>query len=124
MPPRPSVPPLDEVIGFHPSIRFVVTARKDGKILDAVKRRGVVSLEPSSEMNTVTERFAIAGGLAHASDSYFGVPQAIIIKREKMVELLFPIEERLVIVSATPDFPLGKTSQLEKLLKRMVATDG
>ena len=119
VPQTPEVPRLDEVIGFDPSIRFVVTAGQDGAILDAVKRRGVVSLEPSSEMKTITERYAIAGGLAHASSAYFGSPLTIIIRREKLVELLFPVGDVFVIVSATPRFPLKKTGELEKLLKSM-----
>jgi hypothetical protein len=112
-------PRFDEAIGFHPSIRFVVTARKDGTILDAVKRRGVVSLEPSSEMRTITERFAIAHGLSQADDRNFGRTQTIIVRREKLVELIFPIADRLVIISATPKFPLGKIVELEKLLKSL-----
>jgi len=115
----PPVPRLDEVIGFHPSIRFVVTARRDGTILDAVKRRGVTSLEPSTEMKTITERFAIAHGLSQASDSYFGMTQTIIIRREKLFEMVFPMGDRLVIVTTTPKFPLGKVSDLEKLLRSL-----
>lgn len=113
------MPRLDEAIGFHPSIRFVVTAGKDGEILDAVKRRGVVSLEPSSEMRTITERFAIASGMAQASSSYFGQTRTIIVRSEKLVELLFPMSDRLIIVSANPSFPLGKTADLEKFLRSL-----
>jgi len=113
------VPRLDEAIGFHPSIRFVVTANKEGKILDAVKRRGIVSLEPTSQMRAIADRFAIAGGLANASDEYFGKPRAIIVLREKLVEMVFPIENRLVIVSATPRFPIGRIGDLEKMLKSL-----
>jgi hypothetical protein len=113
---EPPVPRLDEAIGFHPSIRFVVTASKDGKILDAVKRRGVISLEPTSEMRTVIERFAIGYGLSQPAENHFGKTLTVIIRRKKLVEMLFPIADRLVIVSATPNFPLGKTAELEKLL--------
>jgi len=116
---EPPVPRLDEAIGFHPSIRFVVTAKWNGTILDAVKRRGVASLEPSREMKAITERFAIAHGLSQASDSYFGRTQTIIIRREKLVEMVFPMADRLVIVSATPRFPLGKTAELERLLRSL-----
>jgi hypothetical protein len=113
------VPRLDEAIGFHPSIRFVVTASMNGKILDAVRRRGVVSLEPSSEMRTVTERFAIGQGLAQSTASYYGRAHAIVILTEKLVEMLFPIADSIVIVSATPNFPLGKITELEKFLKSL-----
>ena len=98
-----------------------MTTKKDGTILDAVKRRGVTSLEPSSEMKAITDRFAIAHGLSRASDSYFGRTQTIIVRREKLVEMVFPIDDRLVIVSATPKFPLGKVSDLEKLLRALGA---
>ncbi len=68
-------------------------------------------------MRTITERFAIAHGLSHADDSNFWRTQTIIIRREKLVEVIFPIADRLVIVSATPKFPLGKIGELEKLHK-------
>ena len=76
-------------------------------------------MEPSREMKTVTERYAIAAGLSQASDAYFGSAQTIIVRREKLVELVFPIKDLLVIVSATPGFPLGRTGELEKLVKKM-----
>ena len=84
------VPRLDSVIGFHPSIRFVVTSGKHGNILDAVKRRKVVSLEPSDEMRSITERYAILYGLTQSSNDYFGKPSAIVVLREKLVEMIFP----------------------------------
>jgi hypothetical protein len=97
----------------------LVTAAKDGRILDAVKRRGTVSLEPPWELGTIAERFAIAYGLSLASENYFGKTQTVIVRSEKIVELVFPIDDRLVIVSATPRFPLGKVGELEKLLRSL-----
>ena len=117
-----SVPRLDSVIGLHPSIRFVVTAGRYGTILDAVKRRGVTSLEPSSEMKIVTERYAVLYGLTQGSNSYFGRPRFIIVQREKLVELLFPFTDRLVIISAHPSFPIGKTAELGKLLQSLMSS--
>jgi len=117
---EPPVPRLDSIIGFHPSIRFVVTAGRYGTILDAIKRRGVTSLEPSSEMRTVTERYAVLYGLTQSSNDYFGKPRAIIVRRDKLVELLFPFADRMVIISAQPSFPLGKTGELEKMLQSLM----
>ena len=116
---KPSVPRLDSIIGFHPAIRFVVTAGKFGAILDAVKRRGVVSLEPSDEMRAVTERYAILYGLTQSSNDYFGGPRAIVVLGEKLIELIFPFSDRMVIISANPAFPLGKTAELQKLISSM-----
>jgi hypothetical protein len=119
MGPETPVPRLDQALGFHPSVRFVVTARKNGTILDAVKRRGVVSLEPTSELKTIIERLAIAHGLSQSSDDFFGRTRTIIIRKEKLVEMLFPIADWIVIVSARPDFPLGKTAELERFLNSL-----
>jgi hypothetical protein len=57
--------------------------------------------------------------LSLASENYFGKTQTVIVRSEKIVELVFPIADRLVIVSATPRFPLGKVGDLEKLLRSL-----
>jgi len=70
-------------------------------------------------MKTVTERFAIGNGLTQGSNSYFGKMRTNIVSREKLVEVLIPLEDRMVIFSASPSFPLGKTAEPEKLIRSL-----
>ena len=53
------------------------------------------------------------------SDLYLGRMKTIIVRREKLVELLFPLAGFMIIVSAHPAFPLDKVPKLEKLLSEL-----
>ena len=110
---------VNEVFSFHHSLRFVTLVSKDGTLLDAVKRAGLESLEPPEETERLLSRWALAKGLTSGANDYFGELKTIIVRREKLVELLFPLSEYMVIISAHPSFPLEKTSQLEGLLEKL-----
>jgi len=110
---------IASVFSFHPSLRFVTVVSKEGNLLDAVKRAGTDSLEPPEETRRIMVRWAIAKGLTSGSDRFFGEVKTIIVRRERLVEFLFPSSECMVIISAHPAFPLEKIPQLENLLRRM-----
>jgi hypothetical protein len=110
---------ISSVFEFHPSIRFVTIVNEDGKLLDAVKRAGLNPLEPPEETQKILERWGQARSLTNSSDQFFGKMKTIIVRREKLVEFLFPLTGFMVIVSAHPAFPLDKTHQLESLLIKL-----
>ena len=112
---------VKSIFGFHPSLRFVTVVSKDGTLLDAVKRAGLDSLEPQAETKKIQERWAIARSMTAGSDEYFGRMKTIVVRREKLVEMLFPASDYTVIISAHPSFPLGKIPQLESLLNNLRA---
>ena len=110
---------VTEIFTFHPSVRFVKLVDKDGKLLDSVKRAGLEALEPPEETEKLLSRWTVARGLTSGADNYFGAMKTIIVRREKLVELLFPLSEYMVIIYAHPSFPLEKTAQLEGMLNKM-----
>jgi len=99
----------------------VVIVNKYGTVLDAVKRAGLQSLEPPEETGRIVERWTIAKGLTAGTDNFFGRMKTIIVRREKLVELLFPLSDQMVIISAHPAFPLDKIPRLERLLEKLFA---
>lgn len=112
---------IASIFSFHPSVRFVVIVNKYGTVLDAVKRAGLQSLEPPEETGRIVERWTIAKGLTAGTDNFFGRMKTIIVRREKLVELLFPLSDQMVIISAHPAFPLDKIPRLERLLEKLFA---
>jgi len=111
---------LDEVVRFNPAIRFVILADNEGGILDAVKRAGVDSRETTNETRTITERYGAMFGLADQPDNYFGSAHFFIIRRDKLVELMFPVAGKIIIVAAHPSFHLEKVDGLEKLIRSIM----
>lgn len=112
---------IASIFSFHPSIRFVVVVDKYGNVLDAVKRARLESLEPPEETGRIVERWTIARGMTSGTDKFFGRMKTIIVRREKLVEMLFPSSEHMVIISAHPSFPLDRTPRLENLLDKLLA---
>ena len=110
---------ISSIFSFHPSVRFVSVVNEDGTILDSVKRAGVNPLEPPEETRKIMARWADARNLATGSDEFYGKMKTIIIRREKLVELLFPLTGFMIIIIAHPAFPLDKTPQLESLVRNL-----
>ena len=114
--------PRDQILtifAFHPSIRFVTVVSKEGRLLDAVTHTGMQSLEPPAETAKILQRWALSKGMLSGADDYFGRVKSVIVNREKLVEMLFPLSDQMVIISARPGFPIKNTPRLEKLLNRL-----
>jgi len=96
-----------------------VVVNEDGTLLDSVKRAGLSPLESPEETRKIMERWAAVKDLAAGSDEFYGKMKTIIVRREKIVELLFPLTGFMIIVVVHSAFPLDKTSQLEGHLRKL-----
>ena len=105
---------LASILSFDPSIRYVILVGGQGQPLARVDRLEASALEPPEQTTAVLQRFAIARGMTMGSDSFYGRMLTIVVRREKLVELLFPLENQMVLVGAESNFPLEKTVQLEE----------
>jgi len=92
---------------------------EDGMILDSAKRAGLNPLEPPEETRKRMERWAAAKNYLAGSDLFLGNMRTIIARREKLVELLFPFTDYMIMIGVHPAFPLDKTRQLENLLNNL-----
>jgi len=64
-------------------------------------------------------RWASAREVTSGTDELYGKMKTIIVRREKLVELLFPLTGFMIVVIVHPAFPLDKTAQLESLLRNL-----
>lgn len=110
---------IASIFSFHPSIHFVAVANEDGTLLDSVKRAGLNPLEPPEETRKSLERWAAARNTLADSDRFLGSMKSIIVRRDKLVELLFPMPNFIIMIGVHPAFPLDKTPQLERLLSKL-----
>lgn len=110
---------ISSIFGFHPSIHFVVLMTEDGTLLDSVKRAGLNPLFPAEETHKVLERWANANGWLAGSNRILGGMNAIIVRREKLIELLYPSRGFMILIIAHPAFPLDKTAKLEAVLSKL-----
>ena len=111
---------LRSILDFSPTLRYVLLVREDGKSEESVGRDSTESFEPEEETKMVLRRFAIGRGMTSGSEKYFGRMLTLIVRREKLVELLFPLaRNHMVLVSADPTFPLELTPQLEALVRSL-----
>lgn len=110
---------ISSIFSFHPSVHFVTVLNEDGTILDSVKRAGLNPLEPPEETRKSMERWAAAKSALAGSDKFLGNMRTIIVRREKLVELLFPLTNFMIVIGVHPAFPLDKTHQLEGLLNKL-----
>jgi len=110
---------ISSIFSFHPSIHFVTVVSEDGTLLDSIKRAGLNPLEPPEETRKSAERWASARSLLAGSDQYLGKMKTIIVRREKLVELLYPSNGFMIMIIAHPAFPLEKAPQLESVLNKL-----
>ena len=110
---------ISSIFRFHPSIHFVTLITEEGILLDSAKRAGQNPSEPPEEIGKAMERWASVWSTLARSDLFRGKMKTIIVRREKLVDLLFPMSGFMIMITVHPAFPLDKTSQLEKLLSSL-----
>ncbi|MGA2664368.1 MAG: hypothetical protein ABSF83_05435 [Nitrososphaerales archaeon] len=114
---------LEAILRFHPSIRYVRLLGRDGRS-HAFVQRGT-SLEPRGQTHKILLRLALAQGMTSTSDRFYGKARAIIILREKLVELLFLLtRDDIMLVGADPDFPVERAQDLAEMARDMPSRDG
>ena len=97
-------------------IRCIVVLGFDGKKLAADSREGFESLEPEEETTRITEQTLIGMGMSAGANKYHGRVKAVLIVREKLSVIIFPLFEKLIMISVDPDFPLEKATAIAQLL--------
>lgn len=107
---------LETLLAFDSKIRSVVEVRFNGQQVASVHREGLESLEPEDETGKVLDHTAIAAGMGASMNGYHGRVKAVIVARERLSLIVFPLFDSLVLVSADPEFPLQKTYQMAELL--------
>lgn len=109
-------PHLNSLLSFDPRVRCVVALGLDGKLRTSASREGLESLEPEDETTRILYQTAIGNGMGSLANRYHGRVRAVIVVRERLSLIVFPVFEELVLISVDPEFPLEKTRELAELL--------
>ncbi len=101
-----------EMYKFDRRVRYAAILDESGRQIAGGMRKGIPSLEPQSEDLRLIANLTIQLSTDKTWDKYFGRSQFTFIKREKVNILTFAIADKLLLVSAEPDFTLQQAQDL------------
>jgi hypothetical protein len=101
-----------EIFKFDRRIRSAIILDQTGRQIAGGMRKGIPSLEPQSEDIRLIAGITIQINNDRTWDRYFGKNQFTFNKREKLNIMTFYLGDKLVLVSAEPDFTLQQAQDL------------
>jgi hypothetical protein len=112
-----------EMYKFDRRIRYAAILDETGRQIAGGMRRGIPSLEPQSEDIRLIANITIQLSTDKTWDRFFGRSQYTYIKRERVSILTFSIGNKLLLVSAEPDFSLQQAQDLRNQIITNHATE-
>jgi len=107
---------IDSLLAVDPRIRFVQLCDREGRIRLEARRQKVDDLDSEESAKLILTQAAIGNGMAHSHDTRHGVVRMVIIQRERLMIIQFAIFDGFVLVSAEPDLPLDRATELGRKL--------
>ncbi len=101
-----------EVFKFDRRVRSAAILDQTGRQIAGGMKKGIPSLEPQSEDLRLIAGMTIQMSSDRTWDRYFGKNQFTYQKRERLNILTFYLGDKLVLVSAEPDFTLQQAQDL------------
>ena len=101
-----------EIFKFDRRVRSAQILDANGRQIAGGMKKGIPSLEPQSEDIRLIAGITIQMSTDRTWDRFFGKNQFTYQKRERLNIMTFYIGERLVLVSAEPDFTLQQAQDL------------
>jgi hypothetical protein len=103
---------ITEIFKFDRRVRSAQILDQNGRQVAGGMRKGIPSLEPQSEDIRLIAGITIQINNDRTWDRYFGKSQFDFNKRERLNIMTFYLGEKLVLVSAEPDFTLQQAQDL------------
>ena len=103
---------ITEMFKFDRRVRSATIIDQEGRQIAGGMRKGIPSLEPQSEDLRLIANLTIQLNTDKTWDKYFGRNQYTFIKRERLNIMTFYLGNKLVLVSAEPDFTLQQAQDL------------
>ena len=103
---------IQEIFKFDRRIRSAQILDQTGRQMAGGMRKGIPSLEPQSEDIRLIAGITIQINNDRTWDRYFGKNQYTFNKRERLNIMTFYLGDKLVLVSAEPDFTLQQAQDL------------
>ena len=101
-----------EMFKFDRRVRSAIILDQTGRQIAGGMRKGIPSLEPQSEDLRLIAGMTIQMTNDRTWDRYFGKNQFTFNKRERLNIMTFYLGDKLVLVSAEPDFTLQQAQDL------------
>ncbi|HEV2225726.1 MAG TPA: DUF6659 family protein [Nitrososphaerales archaeon] len=102
----------NEIFKFDRRVRTATILDQTGRQIAGGMRKGIPSLEPQSEDLRLIAGITIQLNNDRTWDRYFGKSQFTYSKRERLNIMTFYLGDKLVLVSAEPDFTLQQAQDL------------
>ena len=103
---------ITEIFKFDRRVRSAQILDQSGRQVAGGMRKGIPSLEPQSEDIRLIAGITIQINTDRTWDRYFGKSQYTFNKRERLNIMTFYLGDKLVLVSAEPDFTLQQAQDL------------
>ncbi len=103
---------ITEIFKFDRRVRSAQILDQSGRQISGGMRKGIPSLEPQSEDIRLIAGITIQINTDRTWDRYFGKNQYTFNKRERLNIMTFYLGDKLVLVSAEPDFTLQQAQDL------------
>ncbi len=103
---------ITEIFKFDRRLRSAQILDQTGRQIAGGMRKGIPSLEPQSEDIRLIAGITIQISNDRTWDRYFGKNQFTFNKRERLNIMTFYLGDKLVLVSAEPDFTLQQAQDL------------
>ncbi len=101
-----------EIFKFDRRVRSAIILDQSGRQIAGGMKKGIPSLEPQSEDLRLIAGITIQMSTDKTWDRYFGKNQYTFQKRERLNIMTFYLGDKLVLVSAEPDFTLQQAQDM------------
>jgi hypothetical protein len=111
---------VKKIFASDKRIKFCAVVNSEGRIEAGGIRPGVRLLEPAGETSAIVTRMFLNQAMNEASDPYFGRVNWLIVHREKVVQITFPLPgQKQLQVTAALDYPVSKVAKLIQYASRL-----
>ena len=101
-----------EIFKFDRRVRSAIILDQTGRQIAGGMRKGIPSMEPQSEDLRLIAGMTIQMSNDRTWDMYFGKNQFTFNKRERLNIMTFYLKDKLVLISAEPDFTLQQAQEV------------
>lgn len=98
-------------------IRSCALVNHSGSTIAGGMREGVTSLNPAAEDERLKLQLQMIVLMGDSSNRFLGKPNYLITHRDNVMLIVFPVsDQRLICVSAEPDYPVAQVELLAQLI--------
>jgi hypothetical protein len=111
---------VKKVFSTDKRIQFCAVVDSTGRIEAGGMRPGMKPLEPEAETARIVTRMFLNQAMNQATDQYLGRAGWAIVRRERLVQITFPLpEQKQLQITASLDYPISKVPKLGQYIAKV-----